>query len=71
MADIRTPQDVVEAWVANFNAGDADALAELYHLDAVNHQVTQAPVEGRESIRAKFAREFATAEMTCVVECHS
>ncbi|WP_412069536.1 SgcJ/EcaC family oxidoreductase [Rubrivirga sp. IMCC43871] len=62
------PRAVVEAWVAAFNAGDADALAALYATDAVNHQVAEAPVEGREAIRAMFAREFAGAGMTCLVE---
>lgn len=63
-----TPRQVVEAWVDRFNAGDAAGLAELYHDDAVNHQVTQQPVAGREAIRAMFEREFAAAEMTCIVE---
>jgi limonene-1,2-epoxide hydrolase len=36
--------------------------------DAVNHQVTQDPVEGRDAIRAMFEREFATADMTCIGE---
>lgn len=51
-----------------FNAADAEALAALYHADAVNHQVTQAPVAGREAIREMFAREFASADMRCIVE---
>lgn len=59
---------VVESWVEAFNRGDADELAALYAEDAVNHQVAEAPVRGRQAIRAKFAREFATAEMTCLVE---
>lgn len=63
-----TPRVVVEAWVERFNAGDAAGLAALYHEDAVNHQVTQAPVEGRGAIRAMFEREFASADMTCIVE---
>lgn len=63
-----TPRQVVETWVERFNAGDADGLAALYADDAVNHQVTQEPVEGREAIRAMFAREFAEADMTCIVE---
>lgn len=62
------PKDVVEAWIDAFNAADVDALAALYHADAVNHQVTQAPVAGREAIHAMFAREFASADMTCLVE---
>jgi hypothetical protein len=63
-----TPREVVERWVELFNVGDADALAALYAKDAVNHQVTQDPVEGREAIRAMFAREFAAAAMTCSIE---
>lgn len=63
-----TPKQVVETWVERFNAGDAAALGELYHEDAVNHQVTQEPVEGRKAIQAMFEREFANAEMVCLIE---
>lgn len=63
-----TPRDIVETWVARFNAGDADGLAALYAPDAINHQVVQEPVVGRAAIREMFAREFATAEMVCIVE---
>lgn len=59
---------MVEIWVERFNAGDADGLAALYHEDAVNHQVTQQPIEGRHAIRAMFEREFAAAEMVCIIE---
>lgn len=62
------PREVVQDWVAAFNRGDAEALAALYTEDAVNHQVVQEPVEGREAIRAMFRREFAAAEMECIVE---
>lgn len=34
-----TPRQVIERWVETFNRADADALAELYADDAVNHQV--------------------------------
>ena len=47
-----TPEEVVDRWVELFNAGDADGLAALYLEDAVNHQVPEAPVEGRAEIRA-------------------
>lgn len=63
-----TPKAVVAAWVEAFNRGDAAALTAMYHADAVNHQVAASPVEGREAIRAMFQREFAAAEMVCVVE---
>jgi hypothetical protein len=40
-----SPREVVERWVERFNAADADGLTDLYHVDAVNHQVTQEPVK--------------------------
>lgn len=63
-----TPRNVVETWVERFNAADAAGLADLYHEDAINHQITQEPVAGRAAIKAMFEREFAQAEMTCIVE---
>ena len=63
-----TPKQIVEQFVQRFNAGDADGLADLYTEDAVNHQVTQDPVEGRDAIKSMFQDEFAAAEMTCLVE---
>lgn len=63
-----TPKQLVQSWVERFNAGDAEGLAALYHEGAVNHQVTQEPVIGRDSIRAMFEREFAAAEMVCMIE---
>jgi limonene-1,2-epoxide hydrolase len=63
-----TPKDVVRTWVELFNRGDDDALSELYTEDAVNHQVVQEPVKGREAIREMFRREFEEATMTCIIE---
>lgn len=63
-----TPRQLVEIWVERFNAGDADGIAELYCPDAINHQVTQEPIVGRENIRAMFVREFAQADMVCIIE---
>jgi len=63
-----TPRELVRRWVEHFNAGDAEALAALYADEAVNHQVTQEPVKGTEAILEMFRREFAAAEMHCIVE---
>ncbi len=63
-----TPKQVIELWLERFNAADAHGLADLYHVDAVNHQVVQEPVIGRDAIRANFEREFATATMVCIPE---
>lgn len=63
-----SPKDVIKVWVDRFNKGDADGLAALYHTDAVNHQVTQDPIEGQANIKTMFESEFATADMVCIVE---
>lgn len=62
------PKGLVLQWVEAFNRRDVDALAALYTEDAVNHQVAEQPVEGRENIRAMFAAGFAAADMVCIVE---
>ena len=59
------PRDVLEAWIARFNAAYVEGLAALYAEDAINHQVALEPVAGREAIRAMFRREFNTATMVC------
>jgi len=62
------PKQIVAAWVEAFNRGDADEIAAFYAEDAVNHQVTQDPIEGRAAIREMFRRDFAAAEMICIPE---
>ena len=63
-----SPSEVVLAWVDAFNRADVDALAALYHADAINHQVAESPVHGRAAIRAMFKAGFETAEMVCIRE---
>lgn len=63
-----SPKAVIQKWVEVFNKADAGAIAEFYHNDAVNHQTTTDPVEGKSAIREMFNREFAAADMTCIVE---
>ena len=62
------PRQLVHAWVHAFNRADPDALAAFYAEDAVNHQVAESPVRGRESIRQMFVTGFASATMVGVVE---
>lgn len=62
------PRELVQQWVDAFNRADADALAAFYSENAINHQVAESPVEGREAIRKMFADGFAAATMVCVVE---
>jgi len=63
-----TPRQLVQAWVEAFNRADVDALASFYTTDAVNHQVAETPVQGRDNIRQMFAAAFASAQMHCIVE---
>ena len=65
---MRSPKQTVLLWVELFNRADADAVAALYHTDAINHQVVNEPIVGQEAIRQMFTREFAAAEMVCMVE---
>ena len=62
------PRELVQAWVAAFNRADVDALAAFYAEDAINHQVAESPVRGREAIRRMFADGFANATMVCIPE---
>ncbi len=63
-----TPKQIVQNWVDMFNTANADAVAELYHDNAINHQVMNEPLRGKEAIRKMFASEFAKAKMVCVIE---
>jgi limonene-1,2-epoxide hydrolase len=63
-----SPKQLVQEWIACFNAADVDGLASLYAPDATNHQVVMAPLLGREAIRHMFRTEFDRAEMTCIPE---
>jgi len=63
-----TPREIVENFVEAFNKADYDALAELYSDDAINHQVAEEPISGKENIRAMFKSSFEEAEMVCIVE---
>ena len=63
-----TPKEIVKLWITAFNKADANALAELYSVDAINHQVANEPVTGKAAIHQMFATEFAHAEMICIPE---
>lgn len=62
------PKQLTEKWVTIFNSANAEALAELYHEDAINHQVANNPVEGKDAIKQMFTDEFNTADMVCIIE---
>ena len=58
------PKELIKAYVEAFNRSDADALANFYSETAINHQVANSPVEGRDAIRQMFVEEFSTANMS-------
>lgn len=62
------PKELIKQWVELFNQGDANKIAELYHNEAINHQVANEPIKGKENIRQMFENEFAAAKMLCIVE---
>ena len=55
-------------WIKHFNNKDAKKISELYHDDAINHQVTNEPIVGKKAILKMFKEEFAMADMVCFVE---
>ena len=62
------PKELVYKWVELFNQGNIDELMELYHEHAINHQVANEPIKGKMAIKEMFVNEFATADMTCIIE---
>jgi limonene-1,2-epoxide hydrolase len=63
-----TPKQVLENWITAFNNADVETIADLYSIDAVNHQVANEPIEGKSAIKKMFADEFAQTEMVCIPE---
>ena len=61
-------KELIIKWVEIFNRRNADEIAILYHNDAINHQVANDPVIGKEAIKKMFNDEFSSAEMTCIIE---
>lgn len=59
---------LINHWVELFNKANAEKISELYHDEAINHQVTNDPIVGKEAIKNMFAEEFASAEMACIIE---
>ncbi|MEZ4954637.1 MAG: nuclear transport factor 2 family protein [Saprospiraceae bacterium] len=62
------PKEVLKKWIECFNEANPEKIAELYHSDAINHQVANEPIVGRDAIKAIFTAEFSAAEMVCIPE---
>jgi len=63
---VLTPKELVQKWVELFNKADSVKLSDLYHEDAINHQVANNPIVGRLAIKEMFENEFPNAEMVCI-----
>src|ERR1700739_858985 len=61
----RSPSEIVEAWLAAFNGGDADAMVELYADDAVHTspklRAAEPSSEGRVTGRTAMRRWWRDA----------
>ena len=63
------PKQLIEKWVELFNQGNAEKISDLYHENAVNHQVANEPVEGKQNIYKMFCNDFSRGEnVVCIVE---
>jgi limonene-1,2-epoxide hydrolase len=63
-----SPKQIIKKFVEAFNQTDVTALTELYHEDAINHQVNSEPLVGKAAIKKMFEEEFSRTEMVCIVE---
>lgn len=63
-----SPKEFIIKWVDTFNKADAKGLADLYDEKAINHQVNNKPVEGKDAIQKMFEHEFAQASLVCIIE---
>lgn len=59
---------MVLKWVEEFNKVNPDTLANLYHDEAINHQVYRDPLIGKAAIKEFFRSEFSMATMVCIVK---
>ncbi|EMA2117427.1 nuclear transport factor 2 family protein [Klebsiella oxytoca] len=62
------PKEVLCQWVGAFNNADIETISELYDDNAINHQVANEPVVGKEAIKKMFEQDFSHAQMVCIVE---
>ncbi|WP_154975855.1 YybH family protein, partial [Klebsiella grimontii] len=49
-----TPKEILCQWVDAFNNADVEIISELYDDNAINHQVANEPVIGKEAIKKMF-----------------
>ena len=57
------PKEILCQWIDAFNNADTETIANLYEDSAINHQVANEPVIGKEAIKRMFEQEFSQAKM--------
>ena len=62
------PKEILCQWVDAFNQADVECISELYDENAINHQVANEPVVGKQAIKQMFEQDFSNANMVCIVE---
>ena len=62
------PKEILTQWIEAFNKADAENLIQFYDEHAINHQVANEPVIGKEAIKRMFDEEFSVAKMVCIPE---
>jgi len=62
------PKEVLLNWIEAFNNADVETIAELYDENAINHQVANTPVQGKQAIKKMFRNDFDNAKMVCIIE---
>jgi len=53
-----SPKELIQDWINAFNTADISTLTDLYHDNAINHQVANMPVVGKLAIQQMFIKEF-------------
>jgi hypothetical protein len=64
----KEPKEIIKLWVDAFNQANPSLLADFYAEEAVNHQVANEPILGKDAIKSMFEKEFAMANMVCIIE---
>ena len=62
------PREILYQWIEAFNNADLETIINLYDDHAINHQVANEPVIGKDAIKRMFEQEFRQAKMVCIVE---
>jgi limonene-1,2-epoxide hydrolase len=62
------PKEIIEKWVALFNALDYEGISDLYEVNSINHQTPIGFIKGRENIKLMFKNEFEQYEMVCIID---